>query len=92
MLLRLQKKRTELLGELSEKESLSSKLKGELDLYKEVDPEVLEQIKTETKIAQEAANRWTGQYTLLTLDHKKRIPKIIVNRCQRSYKHKHLPR
>ncbi|PIK56806.1 hypothetical protein BSL78_06275 [Apostichopus japonicus] len=34
-------------------------IKGELDLYKEVDPEVLEQIKTETKIAQEAANRWT---------------------------------
>ncbi|PIK36420.1 hypothetical protein BSL78_26750 [Apostichopus japonicus] len=53
------KKRTELLEELSEKESLSTKLRGELDLYKEVDPEVLEQIKTETKIAQEAANRWT---------------------------------
>lgn len=50
------------MQKLSEKESLSSELQGQLDLYKEVDPEVLEQIRTETKVAQEAANRWTGRF------------------------------
>ena len=52
-------KRTEVLKELAEKEELSKKLSKELEHYKECDPEVLEKMVEETKIAHEAANRWT---------------------------------
>ncbi|KAJ8042641.1 Meiotic nuclear division protein 1-like [Holothuria leucospilota] len=51
--------REEILMKLSEKEALHSKLQAELEMYKEIDPEVLDQIKQQTVVAQEAANRWT---------------------------------
>lgn len=51
--------REEILKKLSEKEALHSKLQAELEMYKEIDPEVLDQIKQQTVVAQEAANRWT---------------------------------
>ena len=36
-------------------------LETELERYKECDPEVIEEMKKETKMAKEAANRWTGK-------------------------------
>ncbi|XP_072024201.1 LOW QUALITY PROTEIN: meiotic nuclear division protein 1 homolog [Amphiura filiformis] len=51
--------RTELLKQLAEKESLNAKLQADLDKYRECDPEVLEEVKTQTVMAKEAVNRWT---------------------------------
>lgn len=51
--------RTTLLEELAEKEALNSKLQQELDQYRDCDPEVVEEVKTQTVVAKEAANRWT---------------------------------
>ena len=38
-----------------------SQLDTELERYRECDPEVIEEVKQETKTAKEAANRWTGR-------------------------------
>ena len=32
-----------------------------LEKYRECDPEVMQQMKEETEMAREAANRWTGE-------------------------------
>ena len=60
VLLFKQDDRTTLLEELAEKEALNSKLQQELDQYRDCDPEVVEEVKTQTVVAKEAANRWTG--------------------------------
>ena len=52
--------RTELLERLAQQEQENSKLKAELEKYRECDPQVLEEVKQQTMVAREAANRWTG--------------------------------
>lgn len=56
----LQENRSDVLARLSEVKSETSKLESELEKYRECDPEVIEAVKQETKVAKEAANRWTG--------------------------------
>ncbi|KAL3858205.1 hypothetical protein ACJMK2_012807 [Sinanodonta woodiana] len=51
--------RTELIVELSRKQEEKATLLAEIARYKECDPEVIEQVKTESQTAKEAANRWT---------------------------------
>ncbi|XP_038059612.1 meiotic nuclear division protein 1 homolog [Patiria miniata] len=51
--------RTELLSTLAEQEQENSRLKAELEKYRECDPEVLEEVKKQTLVARDAANRWT---------------------------------
>lgn len=51
--------RTQLLKDLGLKLLEKKRLLTELDSYKECDPEVMEQMKKESLIAVEAANRWT---------------------------------
>lgn len=46
----------------------------ELGVYKENDPELIEKMKTDTRVALDAANRWTGTPSNLTHD--------IVERAQ----------
>jgi len=48
------------LVKLSKLQSDKKKLLEELDRHKDCDPEVMEQMKEETSVAREAANRWTG--------------------------------
>jgi len=48
------------LSELSKLQSDKKKLLEELDRHKDCDPEVMEQMKEDTVVAREAANRWTG--------------------------------
>lgn len=55
----VQDERTELLQNVAKKEELCQQLSEELEHFKECDPEVLEKMRKETKIAHEAANRWT---------------------------------
>jgi hypothetical protein len=37
-----------------------TQMEAELERYRECDPDVIEELKQETKIAKEAGNRWTG--------------------------------
>lgn len=47
------------MKELAKKETVSQEMTKELEKYRECDPEVLENLKKETLMAKEAANRWT---------------------------------
>ncbi|XP_052802451.1 meiotic nuclear division protein 1 homolog isoform X2 [Mya arenaria] len=51
--------RTKILTDLSAVESERSRLAGELERYRECDQEVVEEVKQNSQIAREAANRWT---------------------------------
>lgn len=51
--------RTQLLEELQENEEKLKKLKDEVEKYRDCDPEVLEEVKRQTHVSVEAANRWT---------------------------------
>ena len=53
--------RSEILERLSEKHGERAELQKELERYRECDPEVIDAMKEETKVAKEAANRWTGK-------------------------------
>ncbi len=55
-----QDSRTDILQRLAEKETLNAELQRDLEKYRECDPEVLEEVKAQTVVAKEAANRWTG--------------------------------
>ena len=50
-----------LLQELAAQKCRREELLGELEKYKACDPEVMEQMKQQTHMAREAANRWTGE-------------------------------
>ncbi|KAK2161806.1 hypothetical protein LSH36_109g02032 [Paralvinella palmiformis] len=58
-MLMFQESRTEVLSQLAKKEAEKKALECELEKYKECDPDVMEQMKTELVIAKDAANRWT---------------------------------
>ncbi|XP_033747912.1 meiotic nuclear division protein 1 homolog isoform X1 [Pecten maximus] len=51
--------RSELLAALAERREEKSRLMSELELYRECDPEVLQEVQNQTTVAREAANRWT---------------------------------
>lgn len=51
--------RSDVLKALKQKEGEKKKLLEELEVYKECDPDVLKEIELQTKVAHEAANRWT---------------------------------
>ncbi|XP_060084485.1 meiotic nuclear division protein 1 homolog [Ylistrum balloti] len=51
--------RSDLLLELAERREEKSCLMSELELYRECDPEVLQEVQNHTAVAKEAANRWT---------------------------------
>ncbi|XP_008592733.1 PREDICTED: meiotic nuclear division protein 1 homolog, partial [Galeopterus variegatus] len=51
--------RTMLTKELSSLREQREQLKAEVEKYKECDPKVVEKIRQESKIAKDAANRWT---------------------------------
>lgn len=55
------KERTELLSKLEAKKKVVKNLHTELDKYKACDPERMKQLKTESAVAREATNRWTGE-------------------------------
>ncbi|OZJ01649.1 hypothetical protein BZG36_05207 [Bifiguratus adelaidae] len=57
--------RAELLKDLAEAESQSEKLLAELEQYRESDPALLDAKKNATKVALDAANRWTDNIFLL---------------------------
>ena len=46
---------------MSEKQGERAELQKELERYRECDPEVIDAMKEEIKVAKEAANRWTGK-------------------------------
>ena len=45
---------------LADLKTLRTSLAQELEQYKSCDPQVLKELKQQTVVAQEAANRWTG--------------------------------
>ena len=49
-----------MLAKLGNLQSDKKNLLEELDRHKDCDPEVMEQMKQDTVVAREAANRWTG--------------------------------
>lgn len=51
--------REKLMAELIEVERSRDELSAELDKHRDCDPEVLEEIKRQTVVARDAANRWT---------------------------------
>ncbi|XP_060597711.1 meiotic nuclear division protein 1 homolog [Ruditapes philippinarum] len=51
--------RDEILSRLSEMQGEKTRMEAELERYRECDPDVIEELKQETKIAKEAGNRWT---------------------------------
>ncbi|XP_060573242.1 meiotic nuclear division protein 1 homolog [Ruditapes philippinarum] len=51
--------RDEILSRLSEMQGEKTQMEAELERYRECDPDVIEELKQETKIAKEASNRWT---------------------------------
>ena len=58
----LQPERTHIMEELNRKRKEKETLLAEIERYKECDPQVMEQMKQEIKIAKEAINRWTGKH------------------------------
>ena len=54
-----QDERDAILKELAQKETSYTELEKELERYRECDPEVLENMKKETLMAKDGANRWT---------------------------------
>ena len=60
---------------MSEKQGERAELQKELERYRECDPEVIDAMKEETKVAKEAANRWTGK-----IRPNKKIPVLRVTR------------
>ena len=66
-----------MLAELSKLQSEKKKLLEELDRHKECDPEVMEQMKEDTVVAREAANRWTGTSLLCNLSVTQKTPSYI---------------
>ena len=50
------------MEELNRKRKEKETLLAEIERYKECDPQVMEQMKQEIKIAKEAINRWTGKH------------------------------
>lgn len=57
--------RREVLAELNKKREELHQLEAELEKYRECDPEVVAQMREESKVAKEAANRWTGEVKLI---------------------------
>ncbi|XP_044286582.1 tripartite motif-containing protein 2 isoform X4 [Varanus komodoensis] len=55
--------RAALTKELTALRQKKDQLKGEIDKYKECDPDIIEEIRQANKVAKEAANRWTGSST-----------------------------
>ena len=53
--------RTAILAQLSAAQAEKRELEAELARYRECDPEVIDEMKKEIKVAKEAANRWTGK-------------------------------
>ncbi|XP_044286580.1 tripartite motif-containing protein 2 isoform X2 [Varanus komodoensis] len=51
--------RAALTKELTALRQKKDQLKGEIDKYKECDPDIIEEIRQANKVAKEAANRWT---------------------------------
>ncbi|XP_033114051.1 meiotic nuclear division protein 1 homolog [Anneissia japonica] len=51
--------RTDVLKELQEKEKRLAEVSAELERFRDCDPEVMDNMKKESKTALEAANRWT---------------------------------
>lgn len=56
------------MKKLTKKTTERDDLLKELQTYKENDPEVLENMKKEAKVAHEAANRWTGMSITTQVD------------------------
>lgn len=55
-----QDNRESILLQLAQKEEELAQLNSELQKYRECDPEVMQEMKEETVVAKDAANRWTG--------------------------------
>ncbi|XP_077511179.1 meiotic nuclear division protein 1 homolog [Amblyomma americanum] len=51
--------REKLIAQLGELEQSRGELSAELDKHRDCDPEVLEEVKKQTVVAKDAANRWT---------------------------------
>ena len=48
------------LQQLKEARAMKEQLEAELEEYKTCDPEIMQQMKKETRLALDASNRWTG--------------------------------
>ncbi len=55
----LKDERTSILEKLQEKEKESTELKAKLEQLRECDPEVLKEVREQSVVAKESANRWT---------------------------------
>lgn len=53
--------RSQLLAQLAELKSECASLTTQVQKYRDCDPEVLEEVKRQTVVAKDAANRWTGE-------------------------------
>ncbi len=62
-----------MLSDLSSVKSEVAGLRTELERYRECDPEVMQQMKEETVVAKEAANRWTGKEVIF------KVTMLILN-------------
>lgn len=60
-LLLLKAERSQLLAQLAELKSECASLTTQVQKYRDCDPEVLEEVKRQTVVAKDAANRWTGE-------------------------------
>ncbi|XP_040554802.1 meiotic nuclear division protein 1 homolog isoform X17 [Gallus gallus] len=57
--LQTQAERAALMKELAALQQKKEQLKAEIEKYKEYDPDVVEEMRQTSKVAKEAANRWT---------------------------------
>ena len=55
--------RTQLLKQLEAGKEEKKQLAAELESHRTCDPERIKELRGETVVAKEAANRWTGEYT-----------------------------
>ncbi|KAH3889991.1 meiotic nuclear division protein 1 homolog [Dreissena polymorpha] len=74
--------RTELLTQLSDAQSEKSRLEKELERYRECDPEVIAEVKQQTQVAKEAANRWTDNIfsTKSWIKNKFSFEEAVINK------------
>lgn len=77
--------RTAILEELSELEAKKAELEATLKKYEGCDPEVLEKLQAETKMAKEAINRWTDNIFAVQSWIGKKFPGVSMDQMNKQF-------
>ena len=78
-------KRDQLAKELGELQKLRDELATEMKGYERSDPKMLQKMEEDSKIAKEAANRWTDNLYLISQWIERSRPSITMKELEKSF-------